>query len=86
MRERTLIQIDRRRFLVTSSAAIAAGALRPWPLPAQTPAPNGAFEALRGGVGIFTLRGGTIGWLVAPDAVVVVDSQYPTRRPSASKA
>jgi glyoxylase-like metal-dependent hydrolase (beta-lactamase superfamily II) len=28
-------------------------------------------------VGYFTMRGGTIGWLVNPDAVAVVDSQYP---------
>ncbi len=76
------MHMDRRQFLVTSSAALAAGALRPWPLLAQAPASAGVFEALRRGVGIFTLRGGTIGWLVSPDAVVVIDSQYADSAPA----
>ena len=39
--------------------------------------PNVSFTSLRRDVGIFTGRGGTIGWLITPDAVVVVDSQFP---------
>jgi glyoxylase-like metal-dependent hydrolase (beta-lactamase superfamily II) len=35
------------------------------------------FTPLRGGVGIFTMRGGTIGWLSNPDALAVVDTQFP---------
>lgn len=35
------------------------------------------FKALRGGVGYFTGRGGTIGWLSTPDALVAVDTQFP---------
>ena len=35
------------------------------------------WEELRGGVGTFTASGGTIGWLVTPDATVVVDTQMP---------
>ena len=35
------------------------------------------FRPLRRGVGIFTGRGGTIGWLSAKDALVVVDTQFP---------
>ncbi|MGD8322140.1 MAG: MBL fold metallo-hydrolase, partial [Gemmatimonadota bacterium] len=39
--------------------------------------PQGVFTPVRRNVGIFTMRGGTIGWLVNPDAVVAVDSQFP---------
>ena len=39
--------------------------------------PSVSFTALRRDVGIFTGRGGTIGWLITPDAVLVVDSQFP---------
>jgi glyoxylase-like metal-dependent hydrolase (beta-lactamase superfamily II) len=78
---------SRRQFLVTSSLAATAGTLRPASLfgqaPAQTPppAPVPVFEELRGGVGTFTARGGTIGWFVSPDAVVVVDSQFADTAP-----
>jgi cyclase len=36
-----------------------------------------SFAPLRRDVGLFTGRGGAIGWLITPDAVVIVDSQYP---------
>jgi len=32
---------------------------------------------LRGGVGYFTERGGTIGWMATKDGIVVVDTQFP---------
>lgn len=35
------------------------------------------FTELRNGLGIFTMRGGTIGWFVTDDAVIAIDSQYP---------
>jgi glyoxylase-like metal-dependent hydrolase (beta-lactamase superfamily II) len=35
------------------------------------------FTPLRRDVGVFTGRGGTIGWLITPEAVVLVDSQFP---------
>ncbi len=35
------------------------------------------FKELRNNIGIFTERGGTIGWYATNDAVVVIDSQYP---------
>ena len=71
---------SRREFIVTSSCA-AVGAFPPSSIFVQQQAPAQAsavpkFEALRRNVGTFTARGGTIGWLVAPDAVVVVDSQF----------
>jgi len=51
-------------------------------VPVTTPAGPSAplvteFRPLRRGVGIFTGRGGTIGWLSTKDALVVVDTQFP---------
>ena len=71
---------NRRCFLVTSSLALAGSALGRFRLlagqPAQSP-PATTFTDLRGQVGLFTGRGGTIGWFVSPDGVVVIDSQFP---------
>jgi cyclase len=70
--------IDRRRFIVLSSTVAAAGPLRS--LFAQQPAaapPATRFADIRGNVGYFSGRGGTIGYLINKDAVVVVDSQFP---------
>ena len=75
------MRISRRRFLFYSSAAAAAGAWRAVPGLAQTAQAQGAFQDLGRGVGVFTLRGGTIGYLVTPDAAIVVDSQYPDTAP-----
>jgi glyoxylase-like metal-dependent hydrolase (beta-lactamase superfamily II) len=66
----------RRHFITTSSLAALGGALRR-PLFAQQPAPTPVFQPLRRNAGFFTARGGTIGWLISPDAVIVIDSQYP---------
>jgi len=41
------------------------------------PAPATQFRPLRADVGIFTGRGGTIGWLASADALAVVDTQFP---------
>lgn len=67
--------VSRRTFLTASSAALAWSALAPRIGPAQEFTTS--FADLRGGVGLFNGRGGTIGWLISPDAVVVVDSQFP---------
>lgn len=71
---------DRRQFLTASSTLVIAGVLGPavrvFGRQAAPPTPT-SFKALRGGVGIFTGRGGTIGWFVGADAVAVIDSQYP---------
>lgn len=72
--------ISRRHFLASSTATVAAGVLRGIPLLGRAPA-QGRFETLRGSVGTFTLRGGTIGFLLAPDGAVVVDAQYPDTAP-----
>jgi glyoxylase-like metal-dependent hydrolase (beta-lactamase superfamily II) len=73
--------VTRRAFLVATTSASAAVLIRPPRLlaqaPAPAPAPTPTFKDLRGGVGIFEARGGTIGYHVASDALVVVDTQFP---------
>jgi glyoxylase-like metal-dependent hydrolase (beta-lactamase superfamily II) len=71
----------RREFLATSSLALTAGVVTPPRLfaqqaPAGQPPTVPAFAALRRNVGVFTARGGTMGWLVTPEAVLVIDSQF----------
>ena len=71
--------LTRRDFLSTSALAALAGAfgrptlLRAW----QGQPPQPVFTMIRRNVGFFTMRGGTIGYLLDPAAVVVVDSQFP---------
>jgi len=76
--------MNRREFLRSSlvlSAAVAARRLgaQAGPLPGGATSAVAAtrFQALRGGVGVFTGRGGTIGWLSSKDALAVVDTQFP---------
>jgi len=85
------MKIDRRQFIVVSSGALAvtpftrgfAAGQAPAQAPGQPPAPAAAppavpkFEDVRRNVGLFTMRGGTIGWLINKDAALVVDTQYP---------
>lgn len=74
------LRITRRRFLATSGAAMAAASLgRSRTLWAQAAAPTWTpvFTPVRRNIGCFTGRGGTIGYLVNPGGVLVVDSQYP---------
>ena len=85
--------MNRRTFLRTSAVSAAALAIasrarlsatltppppRALPTAAAAPAalPDG-FELLRRNVGIFTGRGGTIGWLASPDSLCVIDTQFP---------
>lgn len=79
------MKIDRRQFIVVSSGALAVtpfarafAGQAPTQPPAQAapPPPLPKFEDVRGNVGLFTMRGGTIGWLVNKDAILVVDTQY----------
>lgn len=66
--------MDRRQFLRRSSLLAAGAAL---PLHKLMGRIQGEFTSLRRNVGYFTEQGGTIGWLASPDAMVVIDSQYP---------
>lgn len=73
---------NRRQFLKTACAGAAAGAAGAFPLPLRSsplPLPGRFqdFRPLRRNVGLFTMQGGTIGWLVDPDGIAVVDSQFP---------
>lgn len=80
------MHLDRREFVVLSALGFA-GTLGNRLVFAQAPA--GApqpptvpeFKDVRRNVGVFTARGGTIGYLVTPDAVVVVDSQFADTAP-----
>ena len=69
--------MNRREFLKASlvlSAGIAVGRRA---LAAPAPVSPFAFTPLRGDVGIFTGRGGTIGWFASKEALAVVDTQFP---------
>jgi cyclase len=76
--------MNRRDFL-RSALALSAGAALGRRLGAQAaaaqvpahPAPVTLFRPLRRDVGVFTGRGGTIGWLASKDALAVVDTQFP---------
>jgi len=75
------MRFNRREFVLTSSSALAAGVFGPSTLFAQQAAPaapptTAVFAPLRRNVGTFSARGGTMGWLVSPDAVLVIDSQF----------
>ena len=72
---------NRREFIVRSTLAVAAGALGPSAVRSAArrraaPPTVPVFASLRRNVGTFTARGGTMGWMVGPDAVVVIDSQF----------
>jgi len=81
--------MTRRDFLLRTGAAVSLGflgqrALRAQtpppaaqPVPVKPPTPVTEFKPLRRNTGIFTGRGGTIGWLVNADAAVTVDTQFP---------
>jgi len=81
------MKLDRRQFIAFSSTALAVTPLaraiaqqggQPPAAAAQAPPPaTPKFEDVRRNVGIFTMRGGTIGTMVNKDAVVIVDTQYP---------
>jgi cyclase len=69
---------SRRDFLATSAALTLGAALgRPLSALASMPAQQGTFTPIRRNVGTFTMRGGTVGWLVNPRGVAVVDTQFP---------
>ena len=65
---------NRREFLMTSGVMVATTAFRQIPVFGQGQLTT-SFEDLRRNVGIFNGQGGTIGWLVNSDAILIVDSQ-----------
>jgi glyoxylase-like metal-dependent hydrolase (beta-lactamase superfamily II) len=82
--------LTRRDFLATTAGVLGAGALgQPTIAGAwqrgrgrgQAPQWTPVFTEIRRGVGYFTGRGGTIGYLVDPGGVVAIDSQFPDSAP-----
>jgi glyoxylase-like metal-dependent hydrolase (beta-lactamase superfamily II) len=66
--------MQRRTFLQTSSLALPLSSLPSW-FEKLIPA-NYEMKLIRRNVGIFSEKGGTIGWLMQPDNIVIVDSQF----------
>jgi cyclase len=71
------MKLDRREFLAFSSSALAFSPFVQTFAQGQPPPAVAKFEDVRRNVGIFTMRGGTIGTFVNTDAVLVIDTQYP---------
>jgi glyoxylase-like metal-dependent hydrolase (beta-lactamase superfamily II) len=71
------MSFTRRDFVATSAAALGAVLAQPFPLLASRQAAQGVFTPVRRNVGTFAMRGGTVGWLVNPRGVAVVDTQFP---------
>ncbi|MBD0320053.1 MAG: MBL fold metallo-hydrolase [Gemmatimonadetes bacterium] len=68
----------RRDFLATSAAATLGAVLgRPLHALAWQQQAQAVFTPVRRNVGTFTMQGGTVGWLVNPRGVAVVDTQFP---------
>lgn len=79
------MNVNRREFVQASALAAAATTLSAVPSSAQAPATPPApavFTPLRRNVGIFNQRGGTIGWLVSGDGLLVVDTQFADTAPN----
>jgi glyoxylase-like metal-dependent hydrolase (beta-lactamase superfamily II) len=79
------MRVDRRAFVKVSTLAAVTGAVPAAVAAAQQPAPPptpAIFTPLRRNVGIFHQRGGTIGWLVSPDGLLVVDTQFADTAPN----
>jgi cyclase len=77
---------NRRDFVRVSALATIGGAIphragAQQPAAAPPPAPA-IFTPLRRNVGIFNQRGGTIGWLINSDGLLVVDSQFADTAPN----
>lgn len=66
--------MQRRSFIQSGSLSLAIPSLPAW-FKILMPNPF-EMKLLRRNVGIFTERGGTIGWMIHPEAIVVVDSQW----------
>ncbi len=69
--------VNRRQFLATSSLAVVATAMQGVTVfgRGRQAGLTTSFEDLRRNVGIFNGQGGTIGWLVNDDGILVIDSQ-----------
>jgi len=66
--------MQRRSFIQSSSLALPLSSFPSW-INFLVPTAYD-MKPLRRNVGIFSEKGGTIGWLIQPDSIVVVDSQF----------
>ena len=72
--------ISRRQFVARASAAGLALSVAPFsasPARAASAQPDDRFQDLLRGVGAFSERGGTIGYLATEAGLVIVDTQFP---------
>ncbi|MFT6871722.1 MAG: cyclase [Roseivirga sp.] len=67
---------NRRSFIKQSTALSALSVLPSVSLWESLFQDGFKMEALRNNVGIFTERGGTIGWMISDEGIIVVDSQF----------
>jgi len=77
------MRLDRREFVVLSALGFVGSFSDRFAFaqaPAQAPTVP-EFKDVRRNVGTFTARGGTIGYLVTPEAVVMIDSQFADTAP-----
>ena len=74
----TAMNLTRKEFLKASSL-LAGGLLLPGSknFGRVFQQSTGNFKNLRDNIGIYTEKGGTIGWFLSQDAFVVIDTQYP---------
>jgi glyoxylase-like metal-dependent hydrolase (beta-lactamase superfamily II) len=71
------MKLSRKNFL-KSSAVLTGGLIFPgFKFLSSLQEKTYKFTPLRNDIGIFTERGGTIGWCATKDGLVVIDSQYP---------
>ena len=73
------MQFSKRSFLKTTIAASAGISLFHKSLFANILRTKSPFKmsSIRNNVGLFTERGGTIGWMISENGIVVVDTQFP---------
>ncbi|PHI20113.1 MBL fold metallo-hydrolase [Lewinellaceae bacterium SD302] len=71
--------MQRRKFIRNATLGLAALGLSPTQslLANQLLGSAGTFKVIRNNVGYYTEKGGTIGWLLSPQASVVIDTQFP---------
>lgn len=71
------MKFNRRSFLKSTSIITAGLFLPANKIVAALQEETGSMQSLRNNVGIYTERGGTIGWLISDDGIIVIDSQFP---------
>lgn len=67
----------RRREFLEHASILAAIGLIPGVWTRTLAEDGGTFRPLADGIGVFTERGGTVAWMVRPDGIAVVDTQFP---------